>query len=56
VRRSSNADLEPQLETLTGSFDHRRSLNAYAAVDEALTALERNASTKVVADWLVLQL
>jgi hypothetical protein len=25
-------------------------------VDEALAALERNASPKIVADWLVLQL
>jgi DNA polymerase-3 subunit delta' len=55
-RTLANADLEAQLEKLTGSFDHKRSLKAYAAVDEALNALERNASTKVVADWLVLQL
>ena len=45
-----------QLEGLTSTFDHKRSLKAYAAVDEALAALERNASPKVVADWLVLQL
>jgi len=51
-RTLANGDLESQLEKLTGSFD----LKAYAAVDEALNALERNASTKVVADWLVLQL
>jgi DNA polymerase III subunit delta' len=55
-RTLANGDLEPQLEKLTGSFDHRRSLKAYAAVDEALNALERNASPKIVADWLVLQL
>jgi DNA polymerase-3 subunit delta' len=55
-RTLANGDLESQLEKLTGSFDQRRSLKAYAAVDEALNALERNASTKVVADWLVLQL
>ncbi|HZL96170.1 MAG TPA: hypothetical protein VFB99_21110, partial [Vicinamibacterales bacterium] len=55
-RTLANADLAPQLEKLIPSFDHRRSLKAYAAVDEALNALERNASTKVVADWLVLQL
>jgi hypothetical protein len=52
----ANADLESQLETLTTRFDHSRSLRAYAAVDKALDALKRNASPKVVADWLVLQL
>jgi DNA polymerase-3 subunit delta' len=55
-RTLANGDLESQLEGLTSTFDHRRSLKAYAAVDEALAALERNASPKVVADWLVLQL
>jgi DNA polymerase-3 subunit delta' len=55
-RTLANGDLESQLEQLTGIFDHKRSLRAYAAVDEALAALERNASPKVVADWLVLQL
>jgi DNA polymerase III subunit delta' len=51
-----NSDLESQLATLARSFDRRRSASAYAAVDEALAALERNASPKIVADWLVLQL
>jgi DNA polymerase III subunit delta' len=55
-RTLANADLEPQLEQLTGAFDHKRSLRAFAAVDQALEALKRNASPKVVADWLVLQL
>ena len=55
-RTLANADLEPQLEKLTGAFDHKRSLRAFAAVDQALEALKRNASPKVVADWLVLQL
>ena len=55
-RTLANGDLESQLEKLTSAFDHKRSLRAYAAVDEALAALERNASPKVVADWLVLQL
>jgi DNA polymerase-3 subunit delta' len=52
----ANGDLESQLAKLAGSFGHDRSLRAYAAVDKALEALKRNASTKVVADWLVLQL
>jgi DNA polymerase III subunit delta' len=51
-----NSDLEPQLTSLAKSFDGKRSASAYAAVDEALAALERNASPKIVADWLVLQL
>ena len=52
----ANADLEPRLEKLTSSYDADRSLRAYAAVDRALTALNRNASPKVVADWLLLEL
>ena len=51
-----NSDLEPQLASLAKSFDGKRAATAYAAVDEALAALERNASPKIVADWLVLQL
>jgi DNA polymerase-3 subunit delta' len=51
-----NSDLEPQLASLARSFDGRRIARAYAAVDEALAALDRNASPKIVADWLVLQL
>ena len=52
----ANADLAPQLRALSGVFDSDRAVRAYASVDQALTALERNASPKVVADWLVLQL
>ena len=52
----ANADLEAQLEKLSSSFDAERSLRAYAAVDRALAALDRNASAKVVADWLLLEL
>ena len=33
-----------------------RGMRAFTAVDQALTALERYAGVKVVADWLVLQL
>jgi DNA polymerase-3 subunit delta' len=55
-RMLGNADLEQPLTALARTFDARRSMAAYAAVDEALAALERNASPKVVADWLVLQL
>jgi len=56
ARTLANADLAPQLESLTKAYDSERSMRAYTAVDRALAALERNASPKVVADWLVLQL
>ena len=52
----ANADLAAPLARVAGSFDGERSARAYSAVDRALAALERNASPKVVADWLVLQL
>ena len=52
----ANADLEAQLQRLSSDYDGDRSLRAYAATDRALAALERNASPKVVVDWLVLQL
>jgi DNA polymerase-3 subunit delta' len=52
----ANADLQPNLGRLTTAFGGERSTRAFAAVDRALGALERNASPKVVADWLVLQL
>ena len=56
ARVLANADLAPELQALTKSYDSERSMRAYQAVDRALGALERNASAKVVADWLVLQL
>jgi DNA polymerase-3 subunit delta' len=52
----ANADLQPVLRRLAATFTSERSLQAFTAVDQALAALERNASPKVVADWLVLQL
>src|SRR6185436_1875570 len=52
----ANPDLEGELSRLAPSWDPARSRRAFAAVDEALAALGRNASAKVVADWLVLQL
>jgi len=52
----ANSDLQPSLQALSRSYDADRSTRAYSAVDHALAALERNASPKVVVDWLVLQL
>ena len=51
-----NADLRPALEALMPSFDCDRTLRAFTAVDLALDALDRNASPKTVADWIVLQI
>lgn len=52
----ANGDLQAQLNTLSRSYDGDRATRAYAAVDQALAALERNASPKIVVDWLVLQI
>jgi len=52
----ANLDLEPRLRALSAAFDRDRGDSAYAAVDRGLAALERNASPKVVADWVVLQI
>ncbi|MBA3637836.1 MAG: DNA polymerase III subunit delta' [Acidobacteriota bacterium] len=55
-RAIANADLRPKLQRLLRSFDNDRSLRAFAAVDRALNALDRNASPKIVADWLSFQI
>ena len=55
-RSLANADLKPLLERLQRSFDGDRALGAFSAVDRALSALERNASPKIVADWLAFQI
>ncbi len=52
----ANADLKPQLQSLLRSFDGDRTIKAFATVDEALSALDRNASPKIVADWLALNI
>jgi DNA polymerase III subunit delta' len=56
VRMLANSDLKPQLDALARSYDRDRCAQAYAAVDQALGALERNASPKIVIDWLALQI
>jgi DNA polymerase-3 subunit delta' len=51
-----NTDLQQDLSRLATAFDRDRTVRAFAAIDRALDALQRNVSPKVVADWLVLQL
>jgi hypothetical protein len=52
----ANADLRARLERLQRSFDGERALRAFSAIDRALAALDRNASPKIVADWLAFQI
>ena len=52
----ANADLKSELERIRAVFDGNRVVRAFSAVIRALDALDRNASPKVVADWLVFQL
>jgi DNA polymerase-3 subunit delta' len=52
----ANVDLREELEALATSFDGKRGMQLFSAIDRAQDALERNVSPKVVADWLALQL
>lgn len=52
----ANADLREPLTRLSRSFDRERVTRAFAAIDRALEAIDRNASPKIVADWLAFQL
>jgi len=52
-RALAHADLEPALTRLS-YFHGDRGIQAFAAVDKALLALDRNVGIKLVADWVVL--
>ena len=54
-RTLANGDLKPVLTRLLTSFDADRTVQAFSAVDRALQALDRNASPKIVADWVAFQ-
>ena len=51
----ANPVLAGDLESLARAFTGDRARDAFGAVDRALTALERNAGTKLVAEWLAVQ-
>src|SRR5260221_458420 len=51
-RTLANADVRPALERLSATYRGERGTRAFAAVDRALFALQRNAGVKLVADWL----
>jgi DNA polymerase-3 subunit delta' len=52
----ANADLKAELERLLPAFAANRVVRAFSSVDRAVTALERNASPKIVADWIALEI
>ena len=52
----ANPLLTGDLEALARAFAGDRARDAFGAVDRALTALERNAGTKVVTEWLAVQM
>jgi DNA polymerase-3 subunit delta' len=54
--RLVNPDVRPELDRLAGTYSGTRGVRAFAAVEAALGALDRNVGVKTVADWLVLEL
>jgi DNA polymerase-3 subunit delta' len=50
----ANADLAPLLRSLLRHYDAGRTIEAFSTVSRALDALDRNASPKIVADWVAL--
>ena len=52
----ANPVIADELAPLARAFSGDRARAAFGAVDRALTALERNAGTKVVAEWLAVQM
>jgi DNA polymerase-3 subunit delta' len=55
-RALANAAIGDDMASLTRTYGGARARDAFVAVDKAMAALERNAGTKVVSDWLALQL
>lgn len=51
-RALANADLEGPIVALAPRYQGDRARRAFSAVERALSALGRNAGTKVVAEWL----
>jgi len=50
----ANADLAPLLRSLLRHYDAGRAIEAFSTVSRALDALDRNASPKIVADWVAM--
>ena len=56
MRALANPVVADELGSLTRGYAGSRARDAFVAVDRAIVALERNAGTKVVSEWLALQL
>lgn len=56
TRVMANPAMADDLSSLTRGYAGDRARDAFVAVDRAITALDRNAGTKVVSEWLALQL
>jgi DNA polymerase III subunit delta' len=54
-RTLAHCDLKPALQRLLPAFEGDRAVRAFSAVEQALDALDRNASPKIVADWVAFQ-
>jgi hypothetical protein len=52
----ANPIVADELESLTKGYSGDRARAAFAAVDRAIAALERNAGTKLVSEWVAVQL
>ena len=52
----ANADLKATLQSAGRAFDGERVAAGFVAVDRAIAALDRNASPKIVADWIALNI
>lgn len=56
LRVLANPDLQDSLARLTRGAGGDRARRAFQSVDRALMALDRNAGSKVVAEWLAMQI
>ncbi len=52
----ANLGLADELQSLQRAFAGDRAREAFVAVDRAIMALDRNAGTKVVSEWLAMQI
>jgi hypothetical protein len=56
ARLLANGALADQLRRIMRAYAGDRARTSFGAVDRAVAALERNAGTKVVVDWVALQI